>query len=157
MVWICDSCGNPIEQAQDGWIEWIIVYDSDKRRVAAARDLRLVHHSRECRFDWMVERRRDNGIVHDDGLESFLGTDGLVRLLRMMARPNGLDPSDIAVLVSRLHVPGYEQARTHIRTASSEGLFSLDDDTGLLRLDQIEVLLNEYGLEKDHRTEEDEQ
>lgn len=121
--WTCDVCNGVIERVEDGWVEWITIGDTNR-----ARDLRLVHHmpasprKRGCQFNEDDEYSRDNGIVSDLPLSSFVGADGLTQLL-MLIDEGELPSASVIEMIKRLHTPQYEQARLHIDRAVSAGVF----------------------------------
>lgn len=109
--WICDTCGQPIEKAEDGWVEWIS-YVGDKQ----GRDLRLVHSfsaspktdNTKCQFNESYEYNKDSGMVSDNSLSEFVGSDGLMRLLVFISE-NELPTADVLAMIKRVHIPGYEE------------------------------------------------
>jgi hypothetical protein len=125
-TWTCDSCGEPITNAKDGWVEWL-TRDEDDVRIG--RGLRLVHHcsahvplDTRCQYNERVEHAADGSIVSDLPLESYLGTTGLIDLLSLIAEKR-IPVEEVLELIKRLHVPGYEQARFHFDAAIEAGAF----------------------------------
>ena len=124
--WICDTCGEKIENTKDGWIEWIVVRDGKR----TGRDLRLVHRKpaspleipQGCRFDEKAEFSKDRGIVANLPLENFLGSNGLMRLLVFLSE-NVPPKKDVLEMIKRLFIPGYEVARHHFDRAIGKGVF----------------------------------
>lgn len=122
-TWICDSCGNVIEKAEDGRVEWITI-GTEK----TGRDLRLVHRfgagpkKKGCLHNEQAEFAKDEGTVADNELTDFLGPDGLMRLLVFIAESE-LPTNDVLQMIKRLHIPGYEQAFRHFAEAIHEGVF----------------------------------
>lgn len=117
--WICDTCGNTVEKAEDGWVEWLT-----KVGVEKLKGLRLVHHTggNHCQYDGQAEFKRDGYIISDQPLSAFLGADGLMLLLLMLSEEE-LPKEDVIEMTKRLHIPGYEHARRHIKRAIAEGVF----------------------------------
>lgn len=136
--WICDTCGRPIRSAEHGWVEWIGLPSPDNapQRI---RNIRLVHcHSQSplgpgrCQFDSDSEYAKDGGAIADDSLTEFLGPDGLMQLLELLAEHGEPDPG-IMELIKRLHIPGFEHARPHFRSALAEGLIESNVARGYWR------------------------
>jgi len=136
--WICDKCGEPIQTAADGWVQWITARDG------TARQLSLVHHKPAsplggrygCQFDEDIVRRGDRGIVSDNSLVEFVGPDGLLYLMQMIKR--GVFPLDeIFEMIKRLHVPGYEHARLHFENAIEAGILGEPSDDAFYTQEQI--------------------
>ena len=161
--WICDSCGEPIWQAIDGWVQWMSGRDDGKR---TARDLQLVHHlpasprvpdpkpssalelrayAPGCQFDEQVEFAKDKMIVSDLPLTYFLGADGLMELL-MMLHENFLPQEVVIEMTKRLHIPGYEHARFHFEKAVAQGVFESNRPEGFYRVGEI-ANVNEWADE----------
>lgn len=122
MAWYCDSCLSAISDASHGRIEWISLYAG----TPGGRDLRLVHDLVDatrviggCQFNAREEFARDKGKVNGAPLSEFLGPDGLMRLLGLMA-VDGLPRDAVLEMIKRLHVPGYEDARSLLRSYVSE-------------------------------------
>jgi len=125
-TWICDYCSGIIERPEDGLVEWINSVDIS----APGRNIRLVHGFRDgsyekCTFDQHIEYKKDLGTIADGELISFLGTDGLMRLLAMVSKSELPIPETLE-MIKRLHIPDYEHARKHFRAAVSAGVFEPD-------------------------------
>lgn len=102
--WVCDKCGEVIEKPSDGWLEWY----SDADDIETG--FRIVHHHENCMYN---ERQlfKEGKSVKDMHLEDFLGSHGLSYLLDILEREQVADKSDVAEVIRRLHVRGYEQER----------------------------------------------
>ena len=127
--WICDQCGEIINSAETGTVEWICEAHSKNK------GFRIVHHrssspdaeSSDCYHHTRHPGRR---FLH---LSSFLGAQGLILLYSFLDRGKLHDPvsvgphiSDIREFVEfmrRLTIPYYEEARLHWSKASAEGFF----------------------------------
>lgn len=122
--WYCDTCGQAIRHPRDGWVEWLVPYESPGR---IGRGLRLVHHlpasplPQGCQYDQEQESQRDQSMLHDVSLVEFLGHDGLTYLLEVLSRGE-LPQAQVVEMIKRLHTPGYERARFHARAAADEGV-----------------------------------
>lgn len=133
--WTCDTCGQSIKSPEDGWVEWINFAAKHQRQ---SRDLRLVHHrpvsplkDREhgCQFDGAAEFEKDHGLVADRSLEAFLGANGLMNLLELIATRR-LPTDEVLEMIKRLHIPGYERARPHFEEAIGRGVFEPNSAPG---------------------------
>jgi hypothetical protein len=80
------------------------------------------HEYPGCQFDQKRELAKDGGTVSDFPLTSFLGPDGLMRLL-LMAHEATVPLPQVIKMVKRLHIPGYERARQFFRAAIRDGVF----------------------------------
>lgn len=148
-LWVCDTCGQPILKAEDGWVEWINVPQrSGGYRV---RDMRLVHHvptsprvpNAHCQFDERRELAKDEGIVGDRSLVDYIGPDGLMNLLEHAADPS-FEDIDIHEVIKRIQVPGYDLAKSHFDAAVQEGVIDLNQPKGFYTQRQIESVIAEY-------------
>jgi hypothetical protein len=144
--WYCDTCDDLIENDEDGYVEWIMYRTPDG--ASKGRDLRLVHHvcappgRRRCQFNSDVEFARDQGVVHDIALPELLGPDGLARLLEILQR-GVLSTQDVAEMIRRLHIPGFEEARRWVSDGKADGILEPCAGDPLLQSD-ISELLNTY-------------
>ncbi|MET0283260.1 MAG: hypothetical protein ABW352_02275 [Polyangiales bacterium] len=107
--WRCDECGQPIEQACDGWVEW-------RERDGVLCDFRIVHHvSASPRGEQGCYGSNISGNML---MEETLGVDGLAWLLGVLAK-TAVERAQFAELMRRLQVPFYEMARNHVVDPSS--------------------------------------
>jgi hypothetical protein len=141
--WLCDTCGQRIAHPKDGWVEWLVRFEGPQ---SVGKGLRLVHHRPAspliggCQYHERQEFALDRSTVHDLPLESFLGDNGLTRLLALLAEAR-LPQAEVIEMIKRLHTPGYERARLHAEGAMSEGVFSPNMPEGLFSQRQIEAIL----------------
>jgi hypothetical protein len=143
-TWICDSCGEPITKAKDGWVEWLT---REEEGVQVGRGLRLVHHcsahsplDTRCQYNERAEYETDGSILSDLPLESYLGTNGLIDLLSLIAEKQ-IPVEEILELIKRLHIPGYEQARFHFDSAIEAGAFDPNTMPGYYSTNNIAATL----------------
>ena len=140
--WFCDSCGKPITDANDGWVEWVLYEDTEGNHLG--RGLRLVHchrtDGRSCFYDSDVEYNRDRGTISSSTLDGLLEADGLMELLSLIAEKE-LPADDVLEMVKRLHIPGYEIARRHFEQAISDGVFEPNRLPGYYKISDIESVL----------------
>jgi hypothetical protein len=82
------------------------------------------------KYDGCYFNRADPELaVFDTHLVSFLGPDGLMRLLAMIAEEE-VPISEGFEMLKRLHIPGYEHTRLHFEEAIRDGVFELNTDPG---------------------------
>jgi hypothetical protein len=137
--WFCDSCGERIEKAEDGWVEWITY--TDKKGKYKARNFRLVHHQRGCQFNEKEEFKKDGGTVSDLPLKSFLGIDGLTYLLSKIAI-NEIPTVEVLEMIKRLHILGYEASKRHFDRALRMGIIEQNNYPGYYSQNQIKTVLD---------------
>jgi len=124
--WNCDSCGQPIQEADHGWVEWI-EFATGSPKHGTGRDLRLVHHvphspSGASQINQKCEYAADEGLVHDVSLTSVQGPNGLMLLLTLLS--DGVLPKEeVLEMIKRVRIPGYENARLYFSAAISAGVF----------------------------------
>lgn len=144
--WTCDHCGQPIEQVDDGWVEWL------NRQISEvewqSHSLRLVHNHASsprrkaggCQHDEKAAFARDRSIVGDLPLSMFLGPDGLMCLLEF-ASDRKFDLDTLIELTKRLHIPAYDQVRHSFGAAISDGVFEPNTKPTFHRQEEIQATL----------------
>ena len=112
--WQCDRCNKTIHGVENAWLRW-----KKNLNDGSFYDFKIVHHPRCEQPSPKVERSRlsESG----DPLTEYLGTEGFIRLLELIAKTNGEDRHELLKLIQRLHVPGYESAHIHFETAYQKG------------------------------------
>ena len=127
-MWICDTCGEPIEKVEDGWVEWLHKSDNG---IYIDKGLRLVHHKPAsplktnggCQYKEQ-ESFKDGFTVGDLPLKYFLNDGGLMLLLEKFVSTT-LPKEEIIELIKRLHIKDYEKARPGLMKQFLEILFNL--------------------------------
>lgn len=134
--WRCDSCGELVSHLRAGWVEWLAAQDS--KRKAKVSGLRLVHcrntspRWREpygCQYNPRDEFRKNRGVVEGLALDRFVGPDGLMLLLSMIAARE-IPAQDLIELAKRVQIPGYEAVYEVVHDAVSEGVFAPSISSG---------------------------
>jgi hypothetical protein len=141
--WVCNSCGELIARVEDGWVEWLAC--EDESGATRLKGLRLVHKNeleefRRCRYDDRIEFQRDQSIVEGLPLERFVGADGLMLLLSLIAQ-NEMPTSQVLELAKRVQIPGYEQARDFFHKAIDDGMIAPSIGEGFYMQSEIRQLL----------------
>jgi hypothetical protein len=108
--WHCDACDRLITSVSDGWVEWLA--SEDDTGATILNGLRLVHRV-SCRYDARAVFRNHRSVVEGLCLERFMGSDGLILLLSLLAAGE-LPAAAVIDLAKRVQVPGYELARNLI-------------------------------------------
>jgi hypothetical protein len=108
MGWHCDSCARLITKVSDGWVEWLASEDDDTG-ATVLHELRLVHRE-SCRYDARKLFRNRRSLVEGLCLERFIGPDGLILLLALLAAGE-LPRGEVIELAKRVQFPDYELAR----------------------------------------------
>ena len=115
--WVCDECGQMIDEAEDGWLEWK-TYRSGGAKYG---DFRIVHNTAGSpRYPYGDCYRRS--YVFGSHLKRYCGLDGLARLLAMFQLVE--KPDEIVEIIRRLHIPHYEEARLYWERAKEDGFFA---------------------------------
>ena len=137
MGWRCGNCNELITSIEAGWVEWLVNEDaSGKTRV---RGVRLVHTL--CRYDDRREFRANRSLVEGLSLERFVGPDGLMLFLSLIAQGE-MPRADLLELVKRVHIPGYEQTRELFRDAIHGGAVAPLIGDGFYTQSEIHEVLN---------------
>lgn len=143
--WICDACGQVIGSPHLGWVEWV----SGSTRGTKAHGFRVVHNSNRCQYP-------SSPRVRDMHLERAIGPDGLVALLALLApcRRSGILSDGVtsveewAMLVRRLHVPYFEEARQYWAHAEADGLLKDIAEASVFSQATLAVIIGRYAGEE---------
>lgn len=149
-TWICDACGQEIEDAEHGWVEWLTEPGGGDRQ---SHGLRLVHQERFsprrpdslCYYN---EKKNPHSGAGDLPLTSFLGPDGLMLLLSFLHDKEFREDEEVLEMIKRLHVPSYEHAFRHIEDAVAEGVFEPNTAPLYCHQDDIKAVL-EWAKNRD--------
>lgn len=138
--WVCDRCGEPVADAKDGFVQWVVLPGT-----GLARDLRLFHTDQAspqgtCQYDDKTENVKDRGTVSSFPLSGLEGPDGLMMLLSILQK--GAIPAEAVVeMIKRIHVPGYEHARGRLQAAIEAGVLEPSYPEGFPRQREIEAVV----------------
>jgi hypothetical protein len=108
--WHCDACAGLITSVSDGWVEWL--NSEDESGTTTTGGLRLVHRE-SCRYDALTVFRNGRSVVEGLCLERFVGPDGLILLLSLLAAGE-LPFGEVVELTKRVQIPEYELARNFV-------------------------------------------
>jgi hypothetical protein len=153
--WTCDECGETIGNPSDGYVEWLREHEGDGWVV---HGFRIVHHAsasprKEAGHDCYLYAGRTGRA--DLPLGDFLGPDGLVRLLMFLDvgpihDPDGMpqirNTREYVELFRRLQLPYYEEARTRLPIAQSEGSFQSANEVWPYLQSTLKELVERYPL-----------
>jgi len=145
--WYCDTCGEVIEKADDGWVEWVW-----KDRTNSG--FRIVHHVGALPDGRTCQRNRRTEGLADRGLKDFLGSYGQSLLLCMLddgeiadpkhTRPLSVDIREWLILFRRLNTPYYEEARLYMSKAKSDGYYNDWNQAAVFKDESLLELIKEY-------------
>lgn len=123
--WTCSSCRQLITRIEDGWVEWLA--GKGRHRTTTLKGLHLVHQyanttgqngaQRSCRYDEHYQFKRRRNLVEGLPLARFVGADGLMFLLSLLA-DGELPLDELVELTKRVQIPGYERARKLLRNST---------------------------------------
>ncbi|HEV7396270.1 MAG TPA: hypothetical protein VGN86_07140 [Pyrinomonadaceae bacterium] len=143
--WKCSTCGKLIIRIADGWVEWLA--SEDEYGTARLKGLRLVHRlgaggsqRGPCQYDERREFHRDQSIVEGLPLERFVGADGLMLLLSLIAQSE-MPRAEVLELAKRVQIPGYEQTRDLFHQAIGVGIVAPLIGEGFYMQSEIQELL----------------
>lgn len=151
--WFCDTCGQVIQSASEGWLEWLSGPPHFVRH-----GFRIVHHfkhsplakeagtehSSEGPSCYQYERKPGR---EDDHLGVFTGYDGLMVLLDMLQDRPRANTDEWAEVVRRLHVPYWEEARQHFSEAEEDEFFPDPDVLGARTVKTLKAIAERYSGE----------
>lgn len=142
-MWLCDKCGQPIEQAKDGWLIW-----TRNLNDFTISNFNIIHHP-TCQYpEPQIQRSRLS--APGDPLVEFQGKNGLIRLLELIPQVKQENQNEIIDIIQRLHIPGYETARLHFEQAAEED-FIVPHTHGLyyLTVEKLEEINEAYVYDTD--------
>lgn len=147
--WTCDTCGKPITQPALGRLEW---HASDGANGSTkCGKLRLVHHTpeagRSCCYNEDQVYKEHGATVQSLMLTDFLGAGGLMEFLDRLAQGE-FPPKELIEMIKRLHIPGYEQVREHLKEAIDEGVFEPNTAEGFPSQSQIKDVCDWLNAKK---------
>lgn len=146
--WVCDTCGDLIEDPEHGYTEWV----RDRVPPQKERGFRIVHHA-------LYSPRkpyRDCYTYHGSSvpLTDFLGENGMVRILSFLdvgelhattyPGPEVADLREYVEFVRRLRVPYYEEARRYWSIAEADGFFESANEIWPYIPDNLKMLIERY-------------
>ena len=152
--WQCDVCGELIQRPEHGYLEWLNY--SDGRRYG----FRIVHHAphsprRANGKDCYYTRAERGG---DLDLPRFTGPVGLVKLLSWLdagqefdAAYRGAGVADLrewVLLVKRLYLPYYEEARQYLPLAKESVEFGHINEAFFYSPDTLRSIIEAYTGEE---------
>ncbi len=143
--WVCDTCGEIISRASEGYLEWIKLVADNGRK---GRGIRIVHHAPfsplkgqgGCQYDEKYEMSQDGGFVADTALEKYTSEDGLTYLLSIMDSYD-MPKKEMIQIIQRIITPGYEEARLSVDQAIERGIIEPNLPAGFLTQSDIEMLI----------------
>lgn len=128
-------------------MEWLAGEDTHGN--TKLKGLRLVHalaasargpERHGCQYDATHEFRRDQSVVEGLSLERFVGPDGLMMLLSLIAADE-LPREELLELAKRVQIPGYEQARELLPQAIAKGIMEPSIGPGYYLQSEIRSVL----------------
>lgn len=143
--WICDYCGQPIRSADQGWVEYIVPEKSGKPVGHSARIVHAKPYSprspgNSCQYSKIIVKNRYHGVVYDMPLDTFAGPDGLMALLEDIGT-GAIRVMDVLELIKRIHIPGYEAARSGYDEAIASGILQTGGPEGYPTQEEIRAVL----------------
>lgn len=142
--WICDHCGDVIDSAAKGYVEWI---DSGGH----ASEFKIIHAGGQC------HHHLQRAGLSDSSLKDFVGPLGLVNLLRVLdvgtyhnptfSGPHIAQPEirPYVEVFRRLHLPYYEEARLYWGDAIQDGEFDGINEVAIFMPEKLERIVERYS------------
>lgn len=140
---ICDTCGQKITAASEGWVEWLM---NRQKTSPEGFGIRIVHHNAKsggdhgCQYNEHVEFERSGATLNDLPLSFFTTSDGLMLLLSFIGR-EVLPKEEVIEIIKRLHIPGYERVRSHLEEAISHEIYEPATPPGYPTTSDIERVI----------------
>ncbi|MNJ31553.1 hypothetical protein D3C77_261940 [compost metagenome] len=142
MQWVCDSCGGSINEAREGWLEWLNREENGRRVNLSPRIVHIRPASpaqQGCQYNQRAEFQRGQYNVNDLSLTEVTGDDGLMTLLGFVSE-GYFEKEQALEIIKRLHVPDYDLVRRHFDAAIGEGVFEPNTKPGYYGVDDIQAV-----------------
>lgn len=97
----CDCCGQAIEKASDGWIQWMERWDSEKN-IHYSHKAMIVHKNDSCRWD------RSMVDMNDLELSGYFDQNGLERLKEHF-RQTALPENEANEIITRIRNASFKK------------------------------------------------
>lgn len=156
---ICDTCGEIIQKPEDGWVEWISVYNESTKKFNT-HSYRIVHHQsaspkKESSYYGCYQHDKAKGRC-DNHLHHFINDEyQMANILSFLdVGPyhcntfSGTGINDIreyVEFVRRLTIPYYEEARIYWQEALEDGYFEDANEIWIYGTKTLKQLIEKYG------------
>lgn len=144
--WICDSCGQVIKSADDGYVEWLV--ESEESSFSSQYGFKIIHSGEEC----TCYSQEDISFI-DAPLEFFLRDKGYLNILNFLdigpllmreyKGPRVKNLREFVEFMRRLTVPYYEEARLYFDNLHTDEHFVLDDS--IYQQENLIKIIQKYG------------
>ena len=150
--WICDSCGEIINSAEDGWVEWL----SGKETFDSEYGFKIVHNNGSSPLGkGGCFHYREEECPSDLPLTHFMGDKGYVLLLSFLdwgpyvkpeyEGPRVKDLREFIEFMRRLTVPYYEEARMFFKEALADGDLDPSSVDMIYDPEDLKRIVEKYG------------
>lgn len=145
---ICDSCGEVIENPNDGWVEWEGSFEDNK---SVNKNFRICHHKMQCQKLARHPNCSDlplNNIIGDN-VHAFIFThlDAGPYHNREYSGPSIVDFRQYTDFMRRLTLPYYEEARQWWNEAMMDGYFGDSNEIYIYLPDNLKRMIQHYSGE----------
>ncbi|BEG98881.1 hypothetical protein [Bacteroides sedimenti] len=155
---ICDECGGVISKPEDGYVEWISVFDDEKGK-SISHGFRIVHRLHKsplknnnpegCYKYGNEDGRSDSSLDNfmedvNIKLTSFLDTG----FLHNPSRENNnhiIDFPEFVDFSRRLTVPYYEEARVHFNDIYSNAYYDGHNPHSLFSEEKLKAIIEQFS------------
>ncbi|GIP63351.1 hypothetical protein J32TS6_19060 [Virgibacillus pantothenticus] len=141
--WYCDSCGEIINSAKEGMLEWDCLTDDEIGEDGLnTKNFRIVHHKGSSSFKHC---QTSNTVYNfcDGHLNWYTYSNGLSELLSFYNHK--VDSQELNEIIRRLHVDFYEEARIYIDKALEDGYEYDPYQTGHYSDEELLNLIEKYA------------
>ena len=145
---VCDTCGQVIENPNEGWVEWLSSFDEDLQRIQK-KEFRICHHNIKC------QKHANKLACADLPLTEFHGEMGMIKLISFLdigiyhdkdwKGSNVHNIREYAELLRRFTLPYYEEARQYWEEATNDGYLEDGNELTIYKTDFLKRLITEYN------------
>lgn len=139
---ICDKCNQYISTPEEGYIEWLRNINTEE-----ITNFHIVHNTATCLYNEQKMYHEYSSSAPGNHLQYFLGTDGLIKLLKLIEDDKVINKSEVVEIIKRVQVSGYEAARSFFDEAYSMGIIDSPYKSGFYfpYTSQIEDINNRFS------------
>tara|TARA_R110002110_G_scaffold397857_1_gene613225 strand:- start:284 stop:754 length:471 start_codon:yes stop_codon:yes gene_type:complete len=134
--WVCDKCGDLINSANEGVLQWTD-YEAKDHRYYISTGFYIVHNNINCSFYKREEP------VKDINLSEISGEIGILHMLSFFdkgifienqypgLRLTNNDIRSLSEIWRRMQIPHYEEARLYYNEARMDGLLNGENEISM--------------------------
>jgi hypothetical protein len=144
---ICDSCNQPIESIENGWVEWESFPD-DEQEKDVTKNFRICHKDLRC------QKFAKSPYCSDSPLRDFTGDMAILQTTAMLDPgqyhsptyygPEPQNMREFTDFLRRLTIPYYDEARLYWKQAIEDGYFQGENEISIYMPRNLRAMIEHY-------------